>query len=240
MKAIILFLAWFTLVMSASTLWAQTFTNVQVTTNTLDQSETAVAISPLSTSIQLAAWNDTQDDQFSQPGFGFTTNGGNTWALGLLPDVINPSLIWGFDPSVAFDRSGNAYYCYIASSGGLGPVYVARTTTFQPPFTWQLTQVSTLTSNLDKPYMGVDNYPSSVYNGRVYVSWTDFNSGSAINFAYSTNQGQTFSSPITLTTGTSDDPSLSSLPLDPKDKKINETATFVQGSVPTVAPNGDL
>ena len=146
-------------------------TNLAITTNTRDQSETTIAISPLNSNYLLAAWNDFRAITFSQPGYAFSNDGGNTWNEAI---VTPPNYRYGFDPSVGFDKFGNAYYCYIATnSKGLGAVYISHTTTFNPPFSWHHKQVSTSTVSQDKPYMAVDN-TGSAYDGRIYVSWTDF------------------------------------------------------------------
>lgn len=189
-----------------------------VTNDLKDQSETAIAISPSNPSLLMSVWNDFHYGN-SKPGYAFSTDGGNSWTT---EDVIpaHDGYTNGVDPSAAFDRYGNAYYCYIASlNGGYGPIYVSKTTTFQPPVSWSHKQVSDLTSQ-DKPYMTVDN-TGGTRDGRIYVSWTDKSVETAIKFAYSTNQGISYSTPILLASETSG-------------------IALVQGSVPAVGPNGDL
>lgn len=92
--------------------------------------------------------------------------------------------------------------------------------TFQPPVT-----LATGTSGApfhDKPYMAIDNSPSSPYRGSIYVSWTMFSSlsggTSPIYFSRSTDGGVTFSVPA----------------------RISGTVQYDQGSQPSVGPNGEV
>jgi hypothetical protein len=225
------------LLIAASYTSAQ-FTNTAITTNTYDQSEPTIAVSPLNSNNVIAAWNDFRvinGNDFSKPGYAFSTNGGQTWSEA----IVTPSgYTNGFDPSVSFDRFGNAFYCYVASTGSLGPIYVSRTTDFGANWNSHK-QVSTLTTDQDKPFMAVDN-TSGTYDGRIYVSWSDFSSGSSIKFAYSTNNGTTFSTPQSLgsyVTGV--DPSIYVSPAGSA-PQFNPTGNFVHGSIPAVGPNGEL
>lgn len=96
-----------------------------------DQNETSIAISSLSTPgvdlVQLVGWHEYVAFEGLQPGYAFTTNGGATWTSGFIPDAEgHPG---GTDPSVAFDRFGYAYYCYLAMGvGTFGRVYLVRST----------------------------------------------------------------------------------------------------------------
>ncbi len=63
--------------------------NKRITSESQDQRETAIAISPLSNppdKIQLIGWMD-QDAGFYKLGYGITTNGGGSWTRGLLPGL---------------------------------------------------------------------------------------------------------------------------------------------------------
>lgn len=107
-------------------IWGQTYTNIQITTNTNDQSETSIAIDPLNSQRLMATWNSLSGSTALPPGYSFSMDGGLTWST---PSSVLPSgYSFGYDPSCAFDRSGNAFYCYIASTGSLSAVYVSKTT----------------------------------------------------------------------------------------------------------------
>lgn len=213
------------------------YNNVRLTTNAYDQSEPAIAVSPLNSNYLFSSWNDFRSDYFSQAGYAFSTDKGVTWGDNVVPAHNNYT--YGFDPSVAFDRYGNAYLCYVASAGDLGPIYVSRTTTFQQNATWNRhQQVSSLTYSQDKPYLAVDN-TIGTYDGRIYVSWTDFSSGSAIKFAYSTDHGDSFTNVGSLSSLSGSVPEIALAPSSSIQTSYPQ-ASAVQGSVPAVGPNGDV
>lgn len=103
---------------------------------------------------------------------------------------------------------------------------------------WAYTDVAT-TGNEDKPYMAIDN-TGGARDGRIYVCWTDFTTGTAIKFSYSADHGVTFSSPITLSTGFAATDQERTVPTIPDKKGEGSSGGYVQGSFPAVAPNGDL
>ena len=73
----------------------------------------------------------------------------------------------------------------------------------------------------DKPYIAIDTIANSAFKGWIYLSWTEFvnNNPGVILFSESSDGGSTFSSPTTI----------SNIPADE-----------MQGSVPSVGPNGIL
>jgi hypothetical protein len=82
----------------------------------------------------MAVWNSKDPVECWNIGYGFSTDGGNTWSHSEVPDV-DDYYIYAGDPSCAFDRYGNAYCCYIARAAceplmRLGPVYISRTSDF--------------------------------------------------------------------------------------------------------------
>ncbi|HRN27333.1 MAG TPA: T9SS type A sorting domain-containing protein [Ignavibacteriaceae bacterium] len=216
------------------------FTNVAVTTNSYDQSETTIAISPLNSNNTLAAWNDFRvinGNGYSKAGYAFSTNNGTTWSEKIL--VPPTGYLNGFDPSVAYDRYGNSFYCYVAYLiGPIGNIYVSRTTNLNN-VDWPDQIVSENNHYNDKPFMAVDNTGGSK-DGRIYVSWTDFSGySSAIKFSYSTDHGVNFSTPITFSSNPLN-PGLGAQLMPRNTIPENPTAGFVQGSMPTVGPNGEV
>ena len=209
-------------------------TNVRITSNNQDQSEVTIAIDPSDSNHLISAWNDFRSNLF-EPGYAFSTNSGNNWSDNILPN--HGGYNYGFDPSLAIDNNGNVFYCYIGSSGSLGPVFVSKTT--NNGSSWSHTQVSSANSDQDKPFMAVDN-TGGTYDGRIYVSWTDFSGGNTkIKFSYSSNHGNTFSPEITLGTQIGDPgPNAYLKPINTTPG--NPTSVFVQGSMPAVGPNGEV
>jgi tetratricopeptide (TPR) repeat protein len=217
------------------------FSNSPVDTNSYEQSETAIAISPVNSSYLLGAWNDVKSNVYAQAGYAFSTNGGTSWSMGVLPAPSNrQSYKYGFDPSVAFDRNGNAFYGYIAtdSTKQLGATYVARTSNQAVP--WDIiTQVSANATGQDKPSIVIDNTGGG-YDGRIYTTWTDYSAGSAIKFSYSANHGNSFSGEVTL--GSYANVVSDAVTCKPSDSTSSGLVpdTVAQNSFPALGPNGEV
>jgi hypothetical protein len=96
------------------------YPNRQVTNNPYDQSETAIAVDPINNMNIISVWNDYRIDtnQAYRAGYGISTDGGSTWLEGILDiSSLLPEYKYGANPSVAFDRYGNVFYCYVACDG---------------------------------------------------------------------------------------------------------------------------
>lgn len=155
-------------------------------------------------------------------GTYYSNDGGKTWCcvatdpshIGtLIPGVehlVGGQYDAGGDPNLLFDANGNVYYTGLGFDRTAPPSTVAiNKGTFDvngvlhwgpPVFVNPSTSPSTLN---DKPWSAVDTHVSSPFFGRIYVSWTRFifnaKTGayvqSPIDFVYSTDGGQTFSTP---------------------------------------------
>jgi BNR/Asp-box repeat len=156
-------------------------------------------------------------------GTYYSNDGGKTWHGGpstnpshigtLIPGVEHLTggpYDAGGDPAVAFDSRGHVYYAGLGFDRTSAPNTVAvnkgafngsGTLTWGPPtFINQTTAPSTFN---DKEWIAADWHASSPFRDRVYVSWTRFifsaQTGayvqSPIFLAFSTDGGQTFSTP---------------------------------------------
>jgi hypothetical protein len=196
--------------------------NVRVNDLALDMnfhthSETSIAVNGSNIIISF--------NEFNFNGYSISTDGGSTWTHRRTPNPTN-----GFnlgDGVVAFGPSGECYYsglAFVPSGSTLKSIIgVAKSTdggnTFAVPADASTTFGNT-TDMQDKEWLTVDKTNASS-RGNVYATWTDFTqTGSFIAFARSRNGGASFEAPIVLS---------------PRDG-----TSQVQGSVPVVAPNGDL
>ena len=158
-------------------------------------------------------------------GYSVSTDGGNSFNAHYLPTL--PSGFNLGDGVAAYGPAGELYCSQIAATSRFD-IFAGVSKSTDNGLTFSLpVNASTSATNAvdfqDKPWMTVDRNPSSPNKGNVYISWTDFIGGASpvfIQFARSTDSGVTFSDPQ---------------PLSPT-KNTNE----VSGSVPVVAPNGDL
>jgi hypothetical protein len=191
------------------------------------QNETAIAQNPLNPRQMVAGFNDYRRGD-GTCGTAYSSDGGSSWTDSTMPNGFTLGTAFGGvarqywqaggDPSVAWDSRGNAYYsCQVFMRGPAGvtnnpdlssAVYVFRSTG-DAGASWNFTghpAVETFNSNpavlTDKPYMTIDNNPNSPFRDRIYVTWTQFAAdGTAyIEEVHSDDYGQTFSSPIVVST----------------------------------------
>ena len=159
----------------------------------------------------------------SSSGYAFSTDNGKTFKHQRLPAPPGGGNFG--DPVVAFGPQGELYYSNISGdAAGRFFIGVAKSIDGGATFSFPVNASTTLTSAAnfqDKPWMTVDTRPGSPFLGNVYVSWTSVTPFSVfIAFARSTDGGQSFSAPIHITPPTN--------------------AFYIQGSVPAVAPNGEI
>jgi len=228
------------------------------------QNETAIAQNPNNPRQMVASFNDYRRGD-GNCGADFSTNGGSSWTDSTMPTGFTrgtafgnvPRQYWqaGGDTSVAWDSRGNAYMaCQVFMRPGFvtnnpdtsSAVYVFRSTgdggaswnfTGHPAIeTFAASQTTGLPLN-DKPYMTIDNNPNSPFRDRIYVAWTVFAAdGTGYIFdAFSKDYGQTFSSPVLVSTTS---PTLCSNTLGLPTPQ--GTCNFNQGADPFVGPDGSL
>ncbi len=187
--------------------------------------EVTIAINPLNPEILAAGANI---DNFYR-----STNGGLTWTESEL--VSNTLGVWG-DPVVLFDSLGNLYYAHLSnpiSGWWIDRIVVQKST--DNGLTWNdgvgIGQGMQPQAQ-DKEWLAVD-HTQSPYRGNIYMTWTEFddygssnpNDSSRIRFSKSTDEGETWSSAITIS--------------DVSGNCIDSDNT-TEGAVPCVGPNGEI
>ncbi len=224
------------------------------------QNETAIAQNPLNPRQIVAGFNDYRRGD-GTCGTAFSRNGGASWTDSTMPNGFTRGTAFGDvarqywqasgDPSVAWDSRGNAYYScqvFMRGPGGVtnnpdtsSAVYVFRSTG-DAGASWNFTghpaiETFDTTGTIlnDKPYMTIDNSPTSPFRDRIYVAWTLFAAdGTAYIYeVHSDDYGQTFSSPVLVSTTSSlCNPGSTATP--------QGTCNNNQFADPFTAPNGTL
>jgi len=200
--------------------------NVDVTQSSAAQNETAIALDPSNPLNLVAGTNDYRTGD-AQAGVSYSFDGGVTWTASTLELLDSTSGKYGVqgDPAIAPYRNGVFYYAYIDFNRGDSNNRLAVARSTDGGVTWP--QVGVIDDNSlggsqdfeDKEYIACDN-TGGTYDGNVYVTWTRFPAVGAtvIYGVVSTDGGATFSAPV----------------------QIGDLTGGVQGSVPVVAPNGDV
>jgi hypothetical protein len=218
----------------------------------LPQNETAVAYNLTNPLIAVAGAND-----YVSGGTVVmrTSDGGATWASTRVIPVFRPfsEICNGGDPAIAYSLRDKAFYLsqlcffrteaqsevqvYKSLDNGLTWTPGRRAAIAATNYDSQTGEIDDTIFN-DKSYMTVDNNPTSLFYGRVYVSYTKF------HFA---EDGSSDTCPIKLSytdTIPSQDPSLAIwshtdvVPDDPGGQGLGESAD--QFSVPVVESTGTL
>ena len=163
-------------------------------------------------------------------GFATSRDAGRTWRSGLLPGLTpssRPQGPWSrvSDPVIGYDA---LHGVWLASSLAISPDESAlvfnRSTdgiTWSGPIT--ATRSSSRQLELDKQWFTCDNWSSSPFRGRCYLTYSDFRTD-RISVQTSSDGGQTWSAPI----GSPDNAGRTAL---------EEGSPGVQ---PVVRPNGDV
>jgi hypothetical protein len=226
------------------------------------QNETAVAQDPRNPDNIVAASNDyRRGDSGCYPYY--SSDGGKPWQDATLPVGFTRGSAFGGtareywqasgDPAVAWDTKGNAYFACLTFNRGpavtqnpdsSSAFYVFRSTgTGGASWNFPGRPVAEFndpagdgTTLLDKEYLAVDDHKGSRFQDRVYVTWTLFAAdGTAYIYeAYSRDYGESFSSPVLVST-TSD------LCSNTQDTPTPQgTCNINQFSQPFTAPDGTL
>ncbi len=220
-------IAFSTLILIASAVHAQTFSNVVVDGSSGDRSETSIAVDPNNPQLLMATWNEFASGTVAKPGWAFSTDGGTNWAEGTIATSDNG----GFDPSCAVGSNGNEYYSYVdwSGTGNYGPVDVSVSTNHGQ--SWSTYRASAYSADHDKPYLTVDN-TSGTDSGNVYVVYRS-------TYLYDNNSAYTYLNCATLPKGDVNS-TWSHSTVAKVDVATNNSGNYMNFADPAVGPNGTV
>ena len=137
-------------------------------------------------------------------GYAVSSDGGNTWTHARIPQTDKQQT--NGDGVVTFGAHGEVYYASLLATGpsvSTSAIGVAKSTDGGQTFTTMVDASTKDDSDAffnDKEWIRADR-GSSQFSGNVYVSWTHFGAMTTIDFSRSTDGGQTFSFPISVSNG---------------------------------------
>ena len=198
------------------------FDNYNISNNPEPQNEPSVRISRKNPNRVVAAWRDFRtgvNPPLRRIGYSFSSDGGDTWSVSQLTPQIIPGAALSSDPVVAVDTSGNFYIITVSINDltGSGELWLFKSTDEGETFN-EVHEMAVSAFFEDKEWAATDLSPTSPYVNTMYCSWTRFSSNTTILLIKSTDEGVTWSDPVTVSDGSSG----------------------VQGSFPAVSSDGEL
>lgn len=126
--------------------------------------EPSIAIDPTDPNRIVIGWRqfDTINNSFRQAGYGFSSDGGQSWTF---PGVIEPG-VFRSDPVLDSDSQGIFYYNSLTSGGGNFTCQVFKST--DGGATWD---GGTFAQGGDKQWMTIDK-SAGIGDGNIYAYWT--------------------------------------------------------------------
>ncbi len=152
--------------------------------------EPSIAVDPNDHNKMVIGWRqfNTISSNFRQAGYGYTTNGGQTWTF---PGVIEPG-IFRSDPVLDYDDEGNFYYNSLTNS----PDYYCKV--FKSSTGGSSWNSGTDAHGGDKQWMTIDK-TGGTGSGNIYAFWTSFYSTCYPGFfTRSTDAGASFENCTTI------------------------------------------
>ena len=190
---------------------AATLQLVQVTTDANRDAETSIAINPTNPMNVVAGWI-TSEPTGATCGFAASFDGGQSWTTpGIVPGIDTAhggTFDIGTDPSVVFDKAGNAYYTCLGfdlfppGTGSAGTMLVSKST--NGGVSWGDPVIAM--DGEDAPGNSVREFQDHQFitanpvNGHIYMTQTEFTAFGKpeILFARSTDGNQTWSEPVRI------------------------------------------
>jgi len=164
-------------------------------TSPVGAAESAVAINPVNPNLVVAGSNGPIHGQ----DMHYSADGGETWnlasALPLGGTCCDPTIAWSSDGSKAYAATLGGSSVYVYRSGDNGQTWTDLDT---EPGADPRREIG---GGTDKEYLHVDTVASSACLDTVYLTWHE---GNIMKFSRSTDQAHTWSSPVTLSSGTSE------------------------------------
>jgi len=147
----------------------------------------------------VAAYNSSSNAPGNYSGISYSLDGGATYIeIRPSPFATGHGTNYG-DPIAIYSNKVSQFYTFWLVSGSDCGLQGIGSWNSSDGINWAVGSCPHTGNSDDKENAWVDNNPSSPYYGRIYVSWNDFNvGGGALQLTYSSDNGATWSVPMTI------------------------------------------
>ncbi len=172
-------------------------------------------MNPLDTTNLVAVWRDFRLG-YRRVGYGYTFDGGLTWVQDLFPLT---SYSRDSDPGITYDTAGNFYAVILSFNTTSEPngLFVYKSTDGGVTWNGPDTVIDGAPGVFEDKELIACDRSNSAYTGNLYVTWTRFGYDTEILMCRSTDGGNTFVGPVSIS-----------------------DVDGVQWPVPAVGPNGEV
>ena len=193
------------------------YLNIKINNDTTTevQNEEQIIMNPKDSTNLVAVWRDFRVG-YRQVAYGYSFDGGLTWGQNLF---VEPQYIWDSDPGLTVDTEGHFYaviLSYFSTSQPNG-LFVYKSTDGGASWTGPVTVINNVPDVFEDKELIACDRSGGPYTDNLYVPWTRFGMTTEILMCRSTDGGNSFVGPVTIS-----------------------DATGVQWSVPCVGPNSEV
>ena len=190
------YLTFFVFVAAQVSLSQPTSPNFRIFPSAVTQTEPSITVSPVNPQLMFASGvTINTGNGFKSEGVYVSTNGGLQW---FGSDTCKGALLanHGGDPGVVIDENGRLVITHI------GSVFAGVYSHYSTDLGTSWSNAYTISSQQpeDKGTTTFDGSPSSPYYGRLYTAWVNLVIPYPVLSSYSTNSGQSWTSPLAVNT----------------------------------------
>ena len=184
-------------------------------TTTQVQNEEQIVMNPKDSTNLVAVWRDFRLG-YRQVTYAYSFDGGLTWGQDLF---VEPQYTWDSDPGLTVDTAGNFYAVILSFFSTYQPngLFVYKSTDGGMNWTGPVTVINNVPDVFEDKELIACDRSAGPYTNNLYVPWTRFGAGTQILMCRSTDGGNSFVGPVTIS-----------------------DATGVQWPVPCIGPNSEV
>ena len=179
------------------------------------QNEEQIVMNPKDSTNLVAVWRDFRVG-YRQVAYAYSFDGGLTWEQDLF---VEPQYIWDSDPGLTVDTAGHFYAVILSffSTSQPNGLFVYKSTDGGVNWSGPVTVINNVQNVFEDKELIACDRSGGPYSDNLYVAWTRFGATTDILMCRSTDGGNSFVGPVTVS-----------------------DASGVQWPVPCVGPNSDV